>query len=142
MRRVSDVRGTPHKPVQKLRRAASPSLREIGRASPIACRRSCVLAPPITLKATPKFPKIPTPVLLFSSFCIRTGPCNWWHLHTAAPSPPSHASLMFPASPRRPSPILPERLSSVAAEDDNCAHRQTLEGRGCDSARTARTAQA
>ena len=78
--------------------------------SPIACLSlSCVFAssPPhyATLKASPKFPKIPTPVLLFSSFCIRTGPCNLWHLPTAPP--PSHASLMFPASPRRPHRFCP-----------------------------------
>ncbi len=104
----------------------------------LALSLSCVLRPSpphyATLKASPKFPKIPTPVLLFSSFCIRTGPCNLWHLPTAPPKP---CQFDVPGVAPSTSPILPERPSSVAAEDDNCAHHQTPEGRGCDSARSA-----
>ncbi|KAK4133897.1 hypothetical protein BT67DRAFT_34362 [Trichocladium antarcticum] len=96
----------------------------------------CALAPPLR-SSVAENSKIPNPrSLFFLLLCFHTGPCSG---STASPGPPlpqSHASLMSPVSPRRPSPILPDWPSTVAREVHNCddCQRRPREGRDGDNA--------
>lgn len=109
--RVSDVRGRGRRIVPETAQPADQAP-EAGSEHPQSLGLLCS---PHTFKRRRKFENSQPPSLLFPLLlCLTPHPTAY----SLLPSPPfpTHAILMFPASPPRPSPNLPDWPSSVAGE--------------------------
>ena len=139
---VSDIRLTPPKLSPETAQGAAlrpgRDWHSIPNPQSLACRSLASLRPrpPITLRSRRRrnFQKSQPPSSSSPHSASALVPAT---SGIYRPPPPEPCQFDVPGVAPSTSPILPERPSSVAAEDDNCAHHQTPEGRGCDSARSA-----